>query len=209
MTTYYTSDLHLFHTNLIDSKFRDFDNDVDMNCRIIENINSKVKADDKLYILGDVVMSGKLREQMTTFWLKKINCKDIIVIAGNHDRAKALDAWKSQHVITNWHPWKVVKDTAFGVDVNIALFHHPVIDFHSNQNASICLHGHSHGMLPYKLPFLFDVGLDVFDFKPVTLEEILSKYYGYHPNPYIECIDQTKKFMNKFDAFMKDFELEF
>ena len=39
---------------------------------------------------------------------------------------------------------------------------------------SVNLHGHSHGRLK-PLPRQFDVGVDVWDFQPVSLSDILAK----------------------------------
>lgn len=57
MTTYYTSDLHLNHENLVKSGFRKFNNVSEIDDLIINNINKKVKANDTLFILGDLMMS--------------------------------------------------------------------------------------------------------------------------------------------------------
>ena len=51
---YYTSDLHLFHDNIIRLCNRPYKNVYEMNDDIVERWNNKVKPDDDVYILGDM-----------------------------------------------------------------------------------------------------------------------------------------------------------
>ena len=203
MTNWYTSDLHLNHVRLIESKFRNFDDEVAMNCKILENINTVVQPDDHLYILGDLSMSNQENDIYTEEWLKQIRCKTIIVIQGNHDRAKILDRLKEHKVITNWHPWLIIKDNAFHFEFNVAMFHHPVMDYHSSKEAVMCLHGHSHGTFKYPPVDLFDVGLDVWNFKPVTVEQVLSRYYGHHVNPFLGYRDTYLAWSEAYKEFWR------
>ena len=187
MTNYYTSDLHFNHENLIKSGFRKFESVSQIDDLIINNINKKIKANDTLFILGDLMMSHS--EQFLESALKCIKCRNKFVILGNHDRLIILNELKEKNVIDNVKPWATVKDKAFDVEINVALFHHPVLD----HRADICLHGHSHGMLKNHPIDLFDVGVDCWNFEPVTLEEILSKYYGTYPNPTIGYLEAKKR----------------
>jgi calcineurin-like phosphoesterase family protein len=207
MTKYYTADLHLNHARLTDIKFRNFDDEVAMNAKILENINATVGKDDILYILGDLCMSNEVNDAYVSEWLKAIRCNNIIIIMGNHDKASRLRILKEKKIIANWHYSKIINDTAFGLDFCIALFHHPVIDYHSGKEAATCFHGHSHGYLKQHPPDLFDVGVDVWDFKPVTAEQVLSRYFGDHPNPYIGYMDTFKKYQTEYKQFLENFEM--
>ncbi len=51
------------------------------------------------------------------------------------------------------------------------LCHYPLRSWHRMARGAFNLHGHSHGRLA-PLPRQVDVGVDVFDFRPVTLAEI-------------------------------------
>ena len=55
----------------------------------------------------------------------------------------------------------------------IMLCHYAFRTWRDMGRHSINLHGHSHGRLKPQ-PRQFDVGVDVWDFRPVTLEEILE-----------------------------------
>lgn len=190
MTTYYTSDLHFNHENLIKSGFRTFDSVSQVDDLIINNINRKVGVNDTLFILGDLMMSHS--EQFLESALECIKCKNKFIILGNHDNLNKLMKLKEKGVICNVKPWDVKKDKAFGIELSVALFHHPVLD----HRADICLHGHSHGMLENAPIDLFDVGVDCWDFEPVTLEDILSKHYGDIYNPTIGYLGAKRRGAN-------------
>lgn len=83
MNTYITSDWHINHFNLLSFETgRKFKSIEDMNELIITNINKVVKADDVLYNLGDVFFNTSRDE--ARYWLNRINCKNKILIRGNH-----------------------------------------------------------------------------------------------------------------------------
>lgn len=77
--------------------------------------------------------------------------------------------------------------------MRVALFHHPTLDHRAN----ICLHGHSHGMLSNAPIDLFDIGVDCWNYEPVTLEEVLSKYYGDIYNQAIGYLDAKRHALSK------------
>ena len=193
MTIYYTSDLHIYHDNLIKSKFRDFKSSQDCAITMLNNINRVVKEDDILYILGDITMINKERKSLAEGFLKSLNTKRIIILKGNHDEAKVLDEWKDKGIIQNWYYTTELRDIAFHCEVPVFLSHYPVIDYHSGNNCTICLHGHSHGKLKRQLYDLYDVGVDCNNFKPVTLEQILEQKAGWHGNPYSGYIEELRK----------------
>ena len=79
---YFTSDLHLNHANIIKYNNRPFINVVEMNRQLIKNINSVVKSNDELYVLGDFAFAQK---RQTNEYLNDIQCKNVFLIKGNHD----------------------------------------------------------------------------------------------------------------------------
>ena len=86
------SDHHLGHTNswekfkLADgSPLRPFSSNEEMNETMIERHNAKVKAQDTVYFLGDVVINKKYLELV-----KRMNGRKIL-IRGNHDIFKDED----------------------------------------------------------------------------------------------------------------------
>ncbi|HZU89043.1 MAG TPA: metallophosphoesterase, partial [Stellaceae bacterium] len=55
----------------------------------------------------------------------------------------------------------------------LVLCHYPFRSWRGMNKGAVNLHGHSHGRLK-ELPRQFDVGVDVWDFRPVTLADILA-----------------------------------
>jgi calcineurin-like phosphoesterase family protein len=56
--TWFTSDFHLGHFNIIRYCNRPFPDTAGMNAAILERLNASVKQDDVLYFLGDFCMGG-------------------------------------------------------------------------------------------------------------------------------------------------------
>ncbi len=82
MTTWFTSDLHFGHANIIEYSGRPF-RDVDhMNRALIERWNTVVQPDDTVWVLGDVAM-GRITD---TLPLVHQLAGHKLLLAGNHDR---------------------------------------------------------------------------------------------------------------------------
>lgn len=82
MPTWFTSDLHFGHKNIIKYEGRPF-NDVDeMNHALVDNWNRTVGPDDVVWIVGDFAM-GKIVDTLPI--AKDLNGKKLLV-PGNHDR---------------------------------------------------------------------------------------------------------------------------
>ena len=77
---YITADTHFEDEIIIKYESRPFNDVYDMNDSLIENINSIVKENDTLYIVGDFG-----RPKYAKDILKRIICKNIYLIKGNHD----------------------------------------------------------------------------------------------------------------------------
>ena len=78
---YYISDLHIGHENILRFDNRPFADVNEMNNKLIENWNARVRSDDTVYILGDFI------------WAKESEWPSIVgslggnkvLIRGNHD----------------------------------------------------------------------------------------------------------------------------
>jgi len=82
MATYFISDLHLDHENILKfaGKYRDGATVEEHNQILIDKINSRVHKHDKLFVLGDVAMSRK-----GLAMLDQLRCRERHLIIGNHD----------------------------------------------------------------------------------------------------------------------------
>ncbi|MDP3640091.1 MAG: hypothetical protein Q8R53_02715, partial [Nanoarchaeota archaeon] len=87
MAKYFTADWHLNERRIGDCNlyFRPFKTVEEQNRTIINNMNDVVQPDDELYIVGDAVIDNEGVDL-----LEKINCRNRILIVGNHDE-KRLD----------------------------------------------------------------------------------------------------------------------
>ena len=78
---YFTADIHFYHENIINHTKRPFKNADEMNKKIIANWNNIVKANDEVYILGDVTLKGASNANTVLSQLKGKK----YLIKGNHD----------------------------------------------------------------------------------------------------------------------------
>lgn len=90
---YFTSDLHLGHDQILTYEPRRQivlgTTITEHDTNIIARINSKVKPDDVLFILGDFCLSHKNRIKT---YRQQIQCRTVILVMGNHD--KRLDYYE-------------------------------------------------------------------------------------------------------------------
>lgn len=87
MTTYYTSDLHFGHLNIIRFCDRPFPGVPAMDARLVQLWNETVTDDDTVWVLGDVAL-GALDESLAN--IGRLAGRKILV-PGNHDRCWAGD----------------------------------------------------------------------------------------------------------------------
>lgn len=82
MTTWFTSDTHFGHSNIIRYTGRPYGNVQRMNADLVERHNSRVAPDDEVWWLGDVAL-GDLAESLE--WVQLCNGNKKLVV-GNHDK---------------------------------------------------------------------------------------------------------------------------
>lgn len=131
-----TSDTHFNHKKILTFKeddgtpVRDFDSVSEMNEKLIENWNSVVKPQDKIYHLGDVFFGPK--EDFKGLWAR-LNGKKRLVV-GNHDDIKFLS---QGNFFQKVYMWRLFKE--FG----IILTHVPINQDNFRVGAKN-VHGHVH-----------------------------------------------------------------
>lgn len=168
---YFTSDLHFGHDNIIRYCDRPWETVEDMNVGIVNRINSRVRPQDELYILGDV-HCGKNSEEVALRYLREIKCSRIYLVRGNHDtdefceaagpEAEGLFQW-----IKDYHEMKYKK-------LRIVLFHFAIRAWHHMYKGAIQLYGHSHGTLP-GIGRQMDVGIDANDYQILSINEVYER----------------------------------
>src|SRR5690606_3767774 len=81
LKTFFTADLHLQHEGVLAMSGRRFDSIEEHDDHLIEQINSTVAWNDRLFLLGDICW------RQFDSYAKKIRCTNLHLIVGNHDRA--------------------------------------------------------------------------------------------------------------------------
>ncbi len=94
MATYFTSDNHFDHKNIIQYSNRHFKNIDEMNATMVEKWNSIGTNNDTVYHLGDFTL-GDIRH--FTKWVSQLNGK-IKILPGSHDHLWIKDFVASDRV---------------------------------------------------------------------------------------------------------------
>jgi calcineurin-like phosphoesterase family protein len=194
---YYTADTHLGHARIIELCGRPFGSVDEMNETIIGNINDTCAPEDELYILGDIAL-GKLDESLPL--LKQIECR-VFMVPGNHDRFSLAYQRKGDRMaevereLERYGEYGTCyKETLNSSSEFLAPFlnphgwpvkmsHYPYIgdshgadrhaDLRPRREGGPLIHGHVHGEWQFK-DEMFNVGVDVNEFRPVSEERILE-----------------------------------
>lgn len=192
---YLTSDQHMYHTNIRRLADRPFDSDEEMREVIINNFNSKVTKEDDVYMLGDFLWKDfRINEVMP-----RLNFKTATLICGNHDGAHTMHL-KHEKIkdlmitsgFTEVCDEKMIKIGKYLVKLCHFPYYDPSItaEYELRYLAQrpkkgpedFMCHGHSHSKKDKRIrlkPWLqLDVGVDAFDYFPVSEKEILEALYG-------------------------------
>lgn len=156
--TFFTSDTHFGHANIIRFCKRPFENVEEMNEALIENWNKVVSDDDTVFHLGDFAFGG------SNVWKEIIpRLKGHInLIIGNHDRKNLRQGYMSFFDM-------VVPQLQIEIeDTSIYLNHYPFLCYGGSYRGVWQLFGHVHSgpgadgldisRLRVLLPTQYDVG---------------------------------------------------
>lgn len=171
---FYTADLHIGHKNIIKYENRPFKDLAEMEEAILDNWNTKVRPNDDVYILGDVAFVGKdLPLWYLQSYLWKLNGRKHLIL-GNHDTFVKKEKF-NEKVFVEIVPYKEIIDTTCKLENNnIIMCHYPIEEWNGKIYNSIHLHGHIHSDPIMPMNNRYNVGVDVCNFTPVTLKEVLN-----------------------------------
>lgn len=175
MNTWFTSDTHFWHANVIEFCKRPFSSVEEMNEALIQNWKYLVRPEDHVYVLGDFAMTGPTKIEPI---MKRLNGHKFL-IRGNHDWHMRYRRWLMMG-------FEMVTDNTSMIAGNVPLLlsHFPfkqsvdVDDRYverriSDDGKSILLHGHVHCSYKQK-GRMVNVGTDVWSYAPVHLDELLA-----------------------------------
>ncbi len=174
MVDFFTADTHFGHSGIIRLAERPFRSVDEMDAALIAAWNARVGPDDRVFHLGDFCFKGSKRAAAV---LERLQGR-IVFLRGNHDtdNTAMLERWESVH--------DLLEVKAGGV--RVTLCHYPLLEWPGAWRGDVHLHGHTHGRVPPNRQRC-DVGVDVWGFQPVTLEEIRARLEtapAYHPSDY-------------------------
>lgn len=161
---YLISDMHFGHPNIIKYENRPFSSVEEMDAAIMNNWNTTVGKDDKVFILGDVSFYNK---DKTKEIMKSLNGYKTLII-GNHDKARSL-AWWKETGIQEVYRYPIIYNEFY------ILSHEPV---YLNENMPYAnIHGHIHH-LKYEDKQFFNVSVECIDYTPIDFEKIKEIILG-------------------------------
>ena len=160
---YFSADYHLNDENILQYRTRPFNSMEEMNSKIITMHNATIRKTDTLIHIGDFcTVTKKYTEE---YWRRQLN-GNIIFMRGNHDKKEGIHT-----IITRM----IIKEHG----IFFYLVHKPK----KSQSRIPCnLVGHVHESWKHKenknrgqkYSVLVNVGVDVWNYTPVTSKQILT-----------------------------------
>lgn len=192
---YFTSDLHLGHTNVIRYCKRPYESVEQMNESLVDNWNAVVKSSDDVYVMGDFSLSATAVKD----YVPRLKGRKHL-IKGNHDRchpaspyAKTLEKQTKQEKFYLDCGWESVQlegelDLLSG-RYPVRLYHMPykeqALEEGKPQNhpkwrledtGKILICGHVHDAWKMRVTergtLMVNVGVDVWDMRPISENEL-------------------------------------
>lgn len=168
--TYFTSDTHFGHANIIKFCNRPFATAREMDEALINNWNSKITKNDTVYHLGDFALGCS--EKRISEIIYELNFEHLHVIKGNHERSFA--GWYRLKKPFNVSFYGSYLETKIdGLD--FTLCHYPIVQWNKCHYGAYHLFGHVHGGLPQNDERSLDVGADTNNYFPYSLDNIVDK----------------------------------
>ena len=180
---FFTSDQHFGHFNIINYCDRPFKSVEEMNKTIIKNWNKKVKPNDTVYVLGDYWFTDNKNKSGQDF-INQLHGRKIL-IRGNHD-PKDTQCYKDgfefvcreviikelgreirlSHYPYKWSFWKRLKTLTIFKKKPRNIEKRPIND------GRLLIHGHTHSKNKINEDGSIHIGVDAWDFYPVSLDQI-------------------------------------
>jgi calcineurin-like phosphoesterase family protein len=174
---YFTSDLHLDHTNIIKYCKRPFSSGIEMTDELIIKWNTQVNSDDLVFILGDFLWGKDVNRLIEV--TARLNGKKIL-IRGNHDQF-------TDNEYLNAGFLKVLSMTEFNINgYSFILCHYQMMHWNNSHHGSFHLYGHQHDKKQYTPNHIayqqlgmserkMNVCMDSNNFKLFSIDEIITK----------------------------------
>jgi calcineurin-like phosphoesterase family protein len=161
----FTADLHFFHRSILEyCPQRPWRTVEEMNVGLIERWNEAVRPSDTVYMLGDFALGGSA-EQLHDLFVSLAGHKHLVL--GNHDE-------RNERVLKlPWESQSALRTVRFEGH-RFVVCHYPLETWKSAQHGYLHCHGHSHGTLKRQVAHRFDVGVDCWEYAPVTVARLIE-----------------------------------
>jgi len=160
---WFTADTHFGHGGALGRFRRPFGSVAEMDEATVARWNECVAADDVVWHLGDFAYR-QTAERMVALMQRLHGIKHLIT--GNNDGPDTLR-------LAGWASVQAYAELELA-GVRLVLCHYPFRTWNAMGKGAYNLHGHSHGQLG-RMTRQVDVGVDVWDFRPVTLDTIRQR----------------------------------
>src|SRR5574343_155974 len=140
---WFVSDLHLGQERILQYDKRPFKSIQEHDLSLLNNINSVVKPNDNLYVLGDTFFYKKKNWDLAHNWLLQLKGHKFF-IKGNHDYKETVQLYQKHG--TYLGEQRMIK---IGED-RIVLNHFPMRSWLNSHHGTYHLYGHHHGDIDHK-----------------------------------------------------------
>ncbi|MDO5521260.1 MAG: metallophosphoesterase family protein [bacterium] len=179
---FYVSDYHFDHQIALKRSRSDWFSTIEeMNETMIRLHNQKVRPEDQVYILGDIIVceESELEERLQAT-IGKLQ-GHLHLICGNHDYK-----YKDLTIFHNY--FETVQDSLIIKDRGrwVQLYHYPVLCWYRKQKGAFHIYGHLHNETIgkeckslQKEPRALNACVEITEYEPCTLDELLDKNSRY------------------------------
>lgn len=166
----YISDLHFGHANVIRFDHRPFFDVDSMDDAMIKMWNSRVSADDDVYIVGDFCFKSN---RTPDWYLRQLKGHKHLII-GNHDKI-TIECENAARYLESMDKMLHVSDE----DKQICLCHYPLVEWYKSRHGSWHIYGHIHGSRDESYQFMktkehaLNAAACINNYTPVSFNELL------------------------------------
>jgi calcineurin-like phosphoesterase family protein len=170
---WFTSDYHIYHENILTlGKGRPFSSTEEMHAAIADRHNAVVRPGDIVYNLGDFALKIQWEE---AYRFRQRLVGNQYFIEGNHDSVAREMVRNHPDCFVWYRHLETIRPKIDGIPP-ITMCHYAMRTWPGSHKGNWQLYGHSHNMLKEEPNWLsFDVGVDCWDFSPVSIEEVRKK----------------------------------
>ncbi len=168
MATFFTADTHFGDEHILRLRGRLFPTVEAHDEALIARWNEAVGEGDEVWHVGDFA-NGATREHVAAVFARLNGRKRLV--RGNHDTNRVLELpWAEAPV----ESIRLSLRGSGGAEVRVFLAHYAHRAWPGLWRGARHLYGHTHGQIPDTLRSC-DVGVDAWDYRPVTLAEAIAR----------------------------------